>query len=352
MAPQQEAVVLEKPGVISIGKRDVPEIKDPHFVKLQIKATGICGSDVHYFIKGAIGDFVVKAPMVLGHESSGVVVEVGDAVTSVKVGDRVAIEPGYPSRYSEETMSGNYNLCPHMRFAATPPYDGTLVKYYLAPEDFVYKLSDQLSFEEGALAEPMSVGVHANKLAGTRYGSKVLVSGAGPVGLLAGAVARAFGATDVVFVDLFEDKLERTKQFGATHTVSGSLGEAELVSEVIKVLGGVRPDIVLECSGAQPAIRAGVKACRHGGNYVQIGMGKDDVNFPISDVNGRELHFHGCFRYKEGDFNDSVSLLSSGKINVKPLISHRFSFEQAAEAYKFNAEHGNEVVKTVITGPE
>ncbi|AQZ15231.1 XYL2 (YLR070C) [Zygosaccharomyces parabailii] len=349
---QQEAVILEKPGVIQIGKREVPEITDPHYVKLQIKATGICGSDVHYYTHGAIGDFVLKAPMVLGHESSGVVVEVGEKVKSVKVGDRVAIEPGVPSRYSVETMSGNYNLCPYMQFAATPPYDGTLVKYYLAPEDFVYKLSDELSFEEGALAEPMSVGVHANKLAGTRYGSKVLVSGAGPVGLLAGAVARSFGATELVFVDVFEEKLERTKQFGATHTVSGKLSEADLVSEVIKVLGGVRPDIVLECSGAQPAIRAGVKACRPGGHYVQVGMGKDDVNFPISDVNTKELNFHGCFRYKEGDFNDSVSLLSSGKINVKPLISHRFTFEQAPEAYKFNAEHGGEVVKTVITGPE
>lgn len=349
---KQDAIVLQKPGVITIDKRDVPEIKDPHYVKLHIKATGICGSDVHYYKQGAIGQFIVKSPMVLGHESSGVVAEVGSAVKNVKVGDRVAIEPGIPSRYSDETMAGNYNLCPYMVFAATPPYDGTLTKYYLAPEDFVYKMPDHLSFEEGALAEPMSVGVHANKLAGTRFGSKVLVSGAGPVGLLAGAVAKNFGATEVVFVDISEEKLERSKQFGATHTVLSSTDEDRFVSEVSKVLGGCLPDIVLECSGAQPAIRCGVKACGVGGHYVQVGMGKDNVNFPISEVGSKELTFHGCFRYKKGDFADSVALLSTGRVNGKPLISHRFTFDKAPDAYKFNAEHGGEVVKTIITGPE
>lgn len=348
---KQDAVVLQKPGSITIAKRDIPEIKDPHYVKLQIKATGICGSDVHYYTTGGIGRFIVKSPMVLGHESSGVVVEIGSEVTRVKVGDRVAIEPGIPSRYSDETMSGHYNLCPHMIFAATPPYDGTLTKYYLAPEDFVYKIPAHLSFEEGALAEPMSVGVHANKLAGTRYGSKVLVSGAGPVGLLAGAVARAFGATDVIFVDIAEDKLERSKQFGATHTILSSPDEDAFVNTVSKDLGGILPDVVLECSGAQTAIRCGIKSCRAGGNYVQVGMGRDNVNFPISEVGSKELTFHGCFRYKKGDFADSVALLSSGKVNGKPLISHTYSFDQGPEAYQFNAEHPDKVVKTMITGP-
>lgn len=349
--PTQDAIVLQRPGVLTIEKREVPVINDPHYVKLHVKATGICGSDVHYFTRGAIGPFVVNSPMILGHESSGIVAEVGSAVTKVKVGDRVAIEPGVPSRYSDETMSGDYNLCPHMKFAATPPYDGTLTKYYLAPEDFVYKMPDHLSFEEGALAEPMSVGVHANKLAGTRFGKKVLVSGAGPVGLLAGAVAKAFGATEIVFVDVFNDKLERSKQFGATHTVSGSVDEDRLVSDVAKVLGGDLPDIVLECSGAQSAIRSGVKACKAGGQYVQIGMGRDEINFPISAVGTKELTFHGSFRYKKGDFADSVALLSSGRINGKPLISHKFAFDQGPEAYKFNAERPTEIVKTVIGGP-
>ncbi|CAI4718600.1 ALS_1a_G0044760.mRNA.1.CDS.1 [Saccharomyces cerevisiae] len=177
------AVVLEKVGDIAIEQRPIPTIKDPHYVKLAIKATGICGSDIHYYRSGGIGKYILKAPMVLGHESSGQVVEVGDAVTRVKVGDRVAIEPGVPSRYSDETKEGRYNLCPHMAFAATPPIDGTLVKYYLSPEDFLVKLPEGVSYEEGACVEPLSVGVHSNKLAGVRFGTKVVVFGAGPVGL-------------------------------------------------------------------------------------------------------------------------------------------------------------------------
>ncbi|CCE90928.1 D-xylulose reductase XYL2 TDEL_0C00390 [Torulaspora delbrueckii] len=350
----QEAVVLEKKELIQIESRPIPEIKNPHDVKIQIKATGICGSDVHYFTQGSIGDFVVKSPLVLGHESAGVVVEVGDAVSSVKVGDRVAVEPGVPSRYSKETMSGHYNLCPHMAFAATPPYDGTLVKYYLSPEDFVYKLADHISFEEGAVVEPLSVAVHANRLANTAFGQAVLVLGAGPVGLLAGAVAKAFGATDVVFVDIFESKLEKAKQFGATRTVlfKPDSDENDLVSLVTKSLGGLHPDVVFECSGAEKCIRAAVKSVKRGGTFVQVGMGKDNINFPINEFSQKEATFKGCFRYYEGDFDDAVKLLSTGKVNVKPLITKVFPFEQAVEAYKHNVEHAKDVTKTIITGPQ
>lgn len=350
----QEAVVLQKKGLIEIEPRPVPEIKNPHDVKVQIKATGICGSDVHYYTHGSIGDFVVTSPLVLGHESSGVVVEVGEAVSSVKIGDRVSVEPGVPSRYSKETMSGHYNLCPHMAFAATPPYDGTLTKYYLVPEDFVYKLADHVSFEEGAVVEPLAVGVHANRLAGTGFGKAVLVLGAGPVGLLTGAAAKAFGATDVVYVDIFESKLEKAKQFGATHTVlfRPEANEEELVRSVTKALGGNHPDFVFECSGAEKCIRAAVKACKRGGTLVQVGLGKDNINFPINEFSSKEATFKGCFRYYEGDFDDAVKLLSTGKVNVKPLITKVFPFEEAVEAYKYNVEHAKDVTKTIITGPK
>lgn len=350
----QDAVVLVKKGLIKIEKRQVPKIVDPHFVKVQIKATGICGSDVHFYTHGSIGDFVVKAPMVLGHESSGVVVEVGDAVKSIKVGDRVAVEPGVPSRYSRETMSGRYNLCPHMAFAATPPYDGTLVKYFLVPEDFVYKLADHLSFEEGALAEPLAVAVHANRLSETSFGKTVLVLGAGPVGLLTGATARAFGATDVVFVDIVESKLERAKQFGATHTIlwNTSSDEAVLVHEVTKVLGGGHPKIVLECSGAEPCIRAAVQACARGGTVVQVGLGKDNISFPVTELAVKEATFKGSFRYAEGDYEDAVKLLSTGQINAKCLITKVFPFAEAVEAYKYNVENAKDIAKTIIIGPE
>lgn len=350
----QDAVVLVKKGLIRMETRQVPQIHDPHYVKVQIKATGICGSDVHYYTHGSIGNFVVKEPMVLGHESSGVVVEIGDAVSAVKVGDRVAVEPGIPSRYSRETMAGKYNLCPHMAFAATPPYDGTLVKYFLVPEDFVYKLADHVSFEEGAIAEPLAVAVHANRLAGTGFGQAALVLGAGPVGLLTGATARAFGATDVVFVDIFESKLERAKQFGATHTIlwDPALDEAGLAHKITKMLAGGHPNVVFECSGAEKCIRAAAKACGPAGTVVQVGMGKDDVSFPITELSVKEATLKGSFRYAEGDYDDAVKLLSTGQVNAKPLITKVFPFSEAVDAYKYNVEHAKDIAKTIIAGPK
>ncbi|CAI4303837.1 AQG_2a_G0006760.mRNA.1.CDS.1 [Saccharomyces cerevisiae] len=350
------AVVLEKVGDIAIEQRPIPTIKDPHYVKLAIKATGICGSDIHYYRSGGIGKYILKAPMVLGHESSGQVVEVGDAVTRVKVGDRVAIEPGVPSRYSDETKEGRYNLCPHMAFAATPPIDGTLVKYYLSPEDFLVKLPEGVSYEEGACVEPLSVGVHSNKLAGVRFGTKVVVFGAGPVGLLTGAVARAFGATDVIFVDVFDNKLQRAKDFGATNTFNSSQFSTDkaqdLADGVQKLLGGNHADVVFECSGADVCIDAAVKTTKIGGTMVQVGMGKNYTNFPIAEVSGKEMKLIGCFRYSFGDYRDAVNLVATGKVNVKPLITHKFKFEDAAKAYDYNIAHGGEVVKTIIFGPE
>ncbi|SCU83502.1 LADA_0C11826g1_1 [Lachancea dasiensis] len=350
----QKAVVLLQKGEIKIEDRPIPKIEDPHFVKLHIKKTGICGSDVHYYKTGAIGDFVVKKPMILGHESSGVVVEIGDKVTSVKVGDKVAIEPGIPGRYSDVTKGGRYNLCPEMAFAATPPIDGTLVKYYLAPEDFVVKLPDHVSLEEGALVEPLSVGVHANRLAKVSYNQKVAVFGAGPVGLLTGAVARAFGASEVVFVDVFLNKLELSKSFGGTKFVDSSKfkDENDLIAEVEGALGGAQPEVVFDCTGAEVCIRAGVRVCKSGGTYVQVGAGKENVNFPIVALIAKELKVLGCFRYSFGDYRDAVQLVANGHVNVKPLVTHRFKFEEAIQAYDFNVQSGSEVIKTIIDGPE
>ncbi|CCC72010.1 hypothetical protein NCAS_0J00300 [Naumovozyma castellii] len=352
----QTAVILQKKGLIEFGEKPIPALTDEHWVKVQIKATGICGSDVHFYKYGSIGDFVVKSPMVLGHESSGIIAEVGSAVKTLKVGDRVALEPGYPSRYTEATMSGHYNLCPFMHFAATPPCDGTLTKYYLTPFDFVYKLPDNVSYEEGALLEPLSVGVHANKQAGTRFGDKVVVFGAGPVGLLNGAVAKVFGALQVVFIDVVDEKLERAKHFGATAVINSSKlrinDEFELAVAIKEKLGGVDPDIVLECTGAEPCIRAGIRALKTGGTFVQVGMGKDDANIPITQFSCREITLKGCFRYCHGDYQNALDLVATGKIPVKLLVTRRFTFDEAVKAYMFNAEHAEEVVKSIISGPE
>lgn len=346
------SLVLEKVGELKFENRPIPQLTDSRFVKVAIKKTGICGSDIHYYTHGSIGDFVVKKPMVLGHESSGVIVEVGDEVTSVKVGDRVAIEPGIPSRFSKEYKEGRYNLCPHMAFAATPPYDGTLARYYLVPEDFVYKLPENVSLEDGALAEPLSVAVHSCKLGGVKFGDTVAVFGGGPVGLLVASTARAFGAKNVLVVDIFDKKLELAKKMGATHVYNSLKVKEDFVEGVVRVLG-VKPNVIIEASGAEIAINNGIKLVAAGGTYVQVGMGKDRINnFNIGAVAGKELTVKGNFRYCHGDYEDAIELLASGKVNAKLVVSHRFKFDEAIKAYETNVATPQDVIKTIIDGPE
>lgn len=194
--------ILNKPYDVTFAERPKPAIESPHDVLLAINYTGICGSDVHYWAEGRIGSYILKDPMVLGHESAGTVVSVGPKVKTLKVGDRVALEPGYPCRRCDPCLSGHYNLCPEMHFAATPPHDGTLAGFYSTPEDFCYKLPEHVSSQEGALVEPLAVAVHIVKQAKIKPGQSVVVMGAGPVGLLCCAVVKAYGASKIVSVDI------------------------------------------------------------------------------------------------------------------------------------------------------
>lgn len=348
--------VLRKPLDLVFEDRPDPKIQDPHSVKVAVKKTGVCGSDVHYYLHGGIGDFIVKAPMVLGHESAGEVVEVGPEVKDLKVGDRVALEPGVPSRLSQEYKEGRYNLCPCMVFAATPPYDGTLCRHYIIPEDFCVKLPDHVSLEEGALVEPLSVAVHCNKLAKTTAQDVVIVFGAGPVGLLAVGVANAFGSSTIVCVDLVPEKLELAKKFGATHTFVSTKGDspnesADKIRALIKGAGlSDSPNVALECTGAEPSIQTAVSVLATSGRLVQVGMGKDDVNFPITKCIVKEITVLGSFRYCHGDYPLAVQLVASGKIDVKKLVTNRFTFKEAEQAYKTAAE--GKAIKIIIDGPE
>lgn len=349
--PSNPSFVLNKINDVSFEDRPVPELKDPRYVKIQVKKTGICGSDVHYYTHGSIGPFVVKEPMVLGHESAGIIVEVGSEVTSLKVGDKVCMEPGIPSRYSDEYKSGHYNLCPHMAFAATPPYDGTLCRYYLLPEDFCVKLPENVSLEEGALVEPLSVGVHVSKQAGIVPGDIVVVFGAGPVGLLIASCALAFGASKVLSVDLFQSKLDLAKEIGITHTFIPTKGDTpqESASKIWDILG-CKPNVAVDASGAEPSIQTAIQVLKEGGRYVQAGMGRDEITFPIADFCSKELTAKGSFRYGYGDYPLAVEFIASGKVPAAKLITHHFKFTEAEEAFK--TVMSGKAVKVIIDGPE
>lgn len=290
--------------------------------------------------------------MVLGHESAGTIVSVGSAVKSLKPGDRVALEPGYPCRRCAACLSGHYNLCAEMHFAASPPVDGTLAGFYSSPEDFCYKLPDHVSQQEGALIEPLAVAVHIVKQAEVKPGQSVVVMGAGPVGLLCCAVAKAHGASKIVSVDIQPQRLEFAASYASTHTftperVSAEENAARLIKECD--LGPDGADAVIDASGAEPSIQTSLHVVRRGGVYVQGGMGKPDITFPIMALCMKEVTAKGSFRYGSGDYKLAVEFVSSGKVDVKKLITGTVKFEEAEEAFK-NVKAGKGI-KILIAGP-
>lgn len=308
---------------------------------------------IHYWQHGRIGQYVVNAPIVLGHESAGIVEACGPDVENLAVGDRVALEPGIGCNSCEICRSGRYNLCRSMRFAATPPHDGTLATFYILPEECCFKLPPHISFREGALVEPLSIAVHVCGLAGNLQGKSVVIFGAGPIGLLCCAVSGAFGAGTVVVTDVVESRLEFAAKFGATHTYKmepqppEANAESLLSKANLQAAGGV--DVVIDATGAEPCISCGVSALKRGGIFVQAGLGSSTIAFPIGQICDKEATLKGSFRYGPGDYKLAIQLLDSNRVRLESLITHEFSFAEAEDAFKNVADRTG--IKTLIYGP-
>lgn len=240
---------------------------------------GICGSDVHYLVHGRIGDFVVKDKMIIGHEASGIVKKLGKDVKNLQVGDRVAIEPGVSCRLCEFCKTGRYNLCPDMKFCATPPYDGNLRRFYAHAADFCFKLPDHVTMEEGALLEPLSVGVHACRKANVQLGDNVLILGAGPIGLVSLICAKEMGASKVIITDLLQSRLDVAKELGADFTFAIPKGatEDELVKQIHEILGNA-PNKSIDCGGFEATNRLGLQATASGGCFVIVSTKKSFIS--------------------------------------------------------------------------
>jgi len=303
---------------IEIVDRAVPSI-EPRQALVRIESVGVCGSDTTYFTVGYIGDWVVRGPIVLGHEVSGTVVAVGDDVTRVRAGDRVAVEPGTPCRDCADCLAGDYHLCADLVFLATPPYDGALTQFMALDERNLFPMPDSMSFDEGAMLEPLSVGIWACRRAGMKPGDRVLVSGAGPVGVLAAQVARAFGASDVRLTDISPYRLE----------LAASLGfEVEQAGEG---QGTPEFDVLLECSGAPTALADGLWRLRNGGRAAMVGMPKQAVELPLSRLNVRELSVSLVNRYAH-TWPTAMSLVASGRVDAAAIVTHHFGLDQTADA--------------------
>lgn len=326
------AAVMTELEHIEIQELPEPE-PGPKQAVVRIHAVGVCGSDTAYFKIGRIGDYVVDGPIVLGHEVSGEVAKVGSEVTNVSVGDRVAIEPGTPCRDCKECKAGRYHLCPDLVFLATPPYDGALMELMAIDARNLYPIPQAMSYEEGALLEPLSVGIWGCKRANLTAGDDVLVTGAGPVGLLAAAAARAFGAGSVTVSDFSEFRLGLARKMGfATETPDGATDRSF--------------DVLLECSGAPGALAAGMARLAPAGRAAMIGMPKQDVPLPLAELNVNEVSLSLVNRYNH-TWPLAIELVSSGRIDVSELITHHFPLAQSADALTL-ASRVKDSIKAVI----
>ncbi|WP_136684047.1 NAD(P)-dependent alcohol dehydrogenase [Falsirhodobacter xinxiangensis] len=325
------SLVLERKGELSM--RDVPELGAEalglHDVRIRLHTVGICGSDVHYYTHGRIGGFVVDAPMVLGHEASGVVEEVGAAVTTLAVGDRVCMEPGIPDPNSRAARMGMYNVDPAVRFWATPPVHGVLRASVVHPEAFTFKLPDNVSFAEGAMVEPLAVGVHAATKARVKPGDIGVVLGAGPIGLVTALSALAAGCARVYVSDLAPKKLEIAGALSSKIIpVQGSVTE-----RVLAETDGWGADVLFEATGSAKAAATVFEPLAPGGCVVMIGGQPEPVSYDAGAAMVREARVENIFRYAHV-FPRCVAMLASGAIDVKPLITRTFGFEESIHAFE------------------
>jgi D-xylulose reductase len=318
-------------------------------VRIAIRNVGICGSDVHYYQHGRIGPFVVEEPMVLGHEASGTVVEVGDEVRHLKVGDRVCMEPGIPDSNSRATRLGMYNLDPAVRFWATPPVHGVLRPTVVHPANFTFKLPDNVSFAEGAMVEPLAIGMHAANKAQIRPGDLAVVSGAGTIGVVTALAALAGGCSQIVISDVLQPKLDLAATLGPILPVN--VTQEDLTQVVQDLTEGWGADIVFEASGnAQAAARVFEPLCP-GGRVVFIGMPGEPIPYDVVAAQVKEARVEHIFRYAHV-YPRALALMGSGKIDLKPLITDKFEFKDSIKALDYACHLPPSSVKAQIELPE
>ena len=321
-ATTMRAAVLRGVGDVTVEERPVPEA-GPGEVVVRVASVGVCGSDTHYYEHGRIGRFVVDSPLVLGHEAAGEVAALGPGVTALSVGQRVSVEPGVPDLTCPQCLAGRYNLCPGMRFFATPPIDGAFAEYVVVHEAFAHPVPETISDDAAALLEPLSVGIWACRKGRVGAGSRVLITGAGPIGLVSVQAALAFGATEVVVSDVNPARLALARDLGATEVVDARTARLTDLPRP--------PEVLLECSGHPAATADAIRALDRAGRAVLVGMGGDELALPLSVVQERELEVTGTFRYA-GTWPTAIALVAAGRIDLDRLVTGSYRLDQAEDA--------------------
>ncbi|MBC5649315.1 NAD(P)-dependent alcohol dehydrogenase [Christensenella tenuis] len=315
-------------------------------ILVKLEYVGICGSDVHYYEYGRIGDFIVNGDFILGHECAGTVVKTGNGVKTLREGDRVALEPGITCGECEFCKTGRYNLCPDVQFLATPPYQGCFENYITFPENMAFKLPDTVSSKEGALIEPLSVGLEAAEQGNVTLGSSVLILGAGCIGLTTLLACKAHGATDITVVDVIPKRLDKALELGATNVIDAS--QEDVLAACQKLTGGEGAEVVIETAGAVKTTQQTPYLVKRGGTIVLVGMApQDEFDFNFSKLMGEVAEIKTIFRYKNL-FGKAIKAVSTGLIDISKIVTHEFGFEEIAHAFDVNMHQKNDVVKAVI----
>ena len=327
-----QALVLERKHQLALREIDLDEPLAVDDVRIAVSTVGICGSDVHYYQHGRIGPFVVDAPMVLGHEAAGVVVEVGSAVRHLQAGDRVTMEPGIPDPASRASRLGIYNLDPAVRFWATPPVHGVLRPTVVHPAAFTFRIPNNVGFDEAAMVEPLAVGMHAANKARIQPGDVAVVIGAGPIGMVTALAALAGGCSRIVIADPVQPKLELAASLGPVTTVDPT--QEDLAEVTAGLTDGWGADIVFECSGSPAAVAGMLEPLAPGGRVVLIGMPGEPVAFDVVAAQVKEARIETVFRYAHV-YPRALALMASGRIDVKPLITDTFAFGESVRAFDY-----------------
>lgn len=340
-----KVAVMNGIGKMGFEEREIPKVNaDEVLVKLEY--VGICGSDLHYYETGAIGDYIVEPPFVLGHEPGGIVMEVGENVQHLKVGDKVALEPGKTCGHCEFCKQGKYNLCSDVVFFATPPIDGVFQEYVAHKADLCFKLPENVSTLEGALIEPLAVGFHAAIQGDAHLGQKAVVMGAGCIGLVSMMALKARGVSEVYVVDIMEKRLEKALELGADGVINGA--KEDVLGRVRELTDGRGMDLVIETAGTEITTRQAIHMAKKGSGIVLVGYSKSgEMNLPMSLVLDKELTFKTVFRYRH-IYPMAIDAVASGKVNLKGIVTDIFTLDEAQKAMDYSVNNKADIVKAVI----
>jgi L-iditol 2-dehydrogenase len=330
---------------IRLKQAPIPE-PGPGEVLLKIASVGICGSDVHYYLEGRIGSQVVKDPIIMGHEFSAFIAGLGEGVKGFEQGQLVTVEPGISCGQCESCVQGHPNLCPQVRFCGTPPVNGVFAGYSVMPAENCFPLPKGYSPDDGAMLEPLGIAIHTIDLAHLKPGNTVAILGAGPIGLLCSAVARASGAAEIYMTEPLEYRRKFAKQYGATAVFDPDT--EDIVAEIKNATHGRGVDVAIEAAGAADTPQQGAQICRPGGKLILAGIpADDDLKLNASTIRHRGLTIKVVRRMKH-TYPRAIRLTSAGLVDLKPLVTHLFSLESLAEAFEMVAAYEDGVIKAVV----